>query len=62
MPFTPIGIMHYDMAPFAPFTQANPLLGAISLGALHLSCSAADILALVVVYLRRIVARPPRQP
>ena len=51
------GIMHSDMAPFAPFMQANPLLGA-----LHLICIAAGIFGLVVVCLRRIVARPPRQP
>ena len=46
------GIMHSDMAPFAPFTQANPLLGAISLGTLHLTCVAAGVFGLVVVALR----------
>ena|SRR6266480_3183034 len=31
-------IMHRDIRPLAPFSDANPLLGAISLSALHWSC------------------------
>ena len=46
------GIMHSDMAPFAPFTQANPLLGIISLKALHLICVSAGILGFLVVSFR----------
>jgi hypothetical protein len=46
------GIMHSDMTPFAPFTEANPLLGIISLGALHWSCVAVGILGWAVASLR----------
>ena len=34
-------IMHRDIKPVAPFSDANPLLGAISLPALHWSCLVA---------------------
>jgi hypothetical protein len=47
------GLMHADMAPFAPFTQANPLLGAIPLGALHGACVIAAIAVLAVISVRR---------
>jgi len=30
--------MHSDMAPFAPFSEANPLLGLVSLNALYMGC------------------------
>lgn len=43
------GMMHYDMHPFWPLTAANPLLGLLSLRALHLLClvtGAAGILLL----------------
>ncbi|MES2306536.1 MAG: hypothetical protein V4558_13590 [Gemmatimonadota bacterium] len=32
------GIMHADIRPFRPLTQANPLYGAVALPALHLAC------------------------
>ena len=51
------GLMHADMAPFAPFTQANPLLGVISLGALHFGCALAAIGGLVVIGVRRWIQR-----
>jgi membrane-bound metal-dependent hydrolase YbcI (DUF457 family) len=31
-------LMHYDIRPFAPFSDANPFLGIISIGLLHLVC------------------------
>jgi membrane-bound metal-dependent hydrolase YbcI (DUF457 family) len=31
-------IMHRDIRPLAPFSDTNPLLGVISLSALHWSC------------------------
>lgn len=46
-------IMHHDMRPFAPFSDENPLLFAISIDTLHLACVAAGVLggfALVVRY------------
>lgn len=46
------GLMHADMTPFAPFTQANPLLGAISLRALYGLCIASALVGLVVIAVR----------
>jgi len=47
--------MHADMTPFAPFSQANPLLAAVPLGTLHLACIAAGFLGLTILALRRLV-------
>lgn len=47
------GMMHADMTPFAPFTQANPLLGAVSLGTLHLGCALAAVGGLLLLAIRR---------
>jgi hypothetical protein len=40
------------MLPLAPFSAANPLLQAVSLGTLHLACLAAGVLALGVQAVR----------
>jgi hypothetical protein len=45
-------VMHADMRPLAPFSQANPLLRVISLDALHTSCVVAGILGLAVFAVR----------
>jgi membrane-bound metal-dependent hydrolase YbcI (DUF457 family) len=37
------GIMHADMRPFAPWSDANPFLHAISLSALHWACISAAV-------------------
>jgi membrane-bound metal-dependent hydrolase YbcI (DUF457 family) len=37
------GIMHADMRPFAPWSEANPFLHAISLSALHWWCIIAAV-------------------
>lgn len=55
------GFMHADMAPFAPFTQANPLLGLVSLGALHLTCILLAIAGIVVLVVRRF-GKTPEDP
>lgn len=47
------GIMHGDMFPFAPISDANPLLQAISLEALHASCVAAGAAGLALLWLRQ---------
>ena len=39
-------IMHSDITPLAPFTEANVLHGVISLRALHLSCAIAGMIGL----------------
>jgi len=46
------GIMHRDIRPFWPFTDANPLLGAIGLGALHALCLACGIAGAIVLAFR----------
>ncbi len=46
-------LMHGDVRPFAPFSDANPLLRVVSLRALHLGCVAAGALGLAVLAARR---------
>lgn len=43
------GVMHDDVLPFSPWSTSNPFLGAIELGALHLSCFVAGVAGLVLV-------------
>lgn len=42
-------VMHQDMRPFLPWTTENPLLGVLSLPALHLFCVGAGMLGLVLL-------------
>lgn len=49
-------VMHRDMSPLVPFSQANPLLGAVSLGSLHWFCAASAVVALLVIGIRRLLA------
>lgn len=44
--------MHADITPFAPFSNANPLHHAISLGALHWACAMSGMVALFVLHFR----------
>ncbi len=46
------GMMHADIRPFAPWTDANPLLGAVGLGALHLGCMIAGTAGVVLMWMR----------
>ena len=48
-------LMHQDVTPFAPFSNANPLLRAVSLSTLHWSCLAAGLAALCVFGIRRLL-------
>jgi membrane-bound metal-dependent hydrolase YbcI (DUF457 family) len=43
------GMMHYDMHPFWPLSSANPLLGLLSLKALHLFCVVTAVLGLLLL-------------
>lgn len=47
-------LMHSDIRPFSPLSEANPLLGAVSLSALHWSCLVAAAVGLIVVGIRRV--------
>lgn len=49
-------IMHTDMAPFAPFSDLNPLLRIVSLDTLHLACVAAGLAGGAWVLLRAVLA------
>jgi len=51
------GIMHADVRPFAPWSDANPFLHAVSLGTLHLACVILGI-AGVLLWLRTRPSRP----
>jgi membrane-bound metal-dependent hydrolase YbcI (DUF457 family) len=54
-------MMHPDMRPFAPFSDANPLLTAVSLHALHGFCLVAGVVGLAIIFARRLrSARPSR--
>ena len=46
------GLMHPDIRPFAPWTDANPLLGVVGLGALHLGCVVAGMIGLMLLWVR----------
>jgi hypothetical protein len=43
------GLMHPDIRPFAPWTSANPLLGAVELSTLLSGCVVSGIIGFVVV-------------
>jgi hypothetical protein len=47
-------VMHADIRPFAPFSQANPLYRAAPLDDLHRLCLLAAAAAIVVLVLRRL--------
>lgn len=43
-------IMHSDMRPLAPASQANALLHVISIDALHLACLASAVIGLLIMF------------
>jgi membrane-bound metal-dependent hydrolase YbcI (DUF457 family) len=51
-------LMHADIRPFAPFSQANPLYHLISMGTLHLSCVVGGAGGLLLLGLRHLARRP----
>lgn len=50
-------IMHSDISPFAPFSEANNLRGIVSLDTLQWSCAGAGLAALVLSGVRRLVRK-----
>lgn len=48
-------LMHSDMRPLGPFSEANPLLQSVSLSTLHWSCIAAGIVGLVILGVRNVL-------
>ena len=45
-------VMHDDIRPFAPWSAANPLLGIISLNALHVGCVIAGAIGYILIEIR----------
>jgi membrane-bound metal-dependent hydrolase YbcI (DUF457 family) len=55
------GVMHPDVRPWAPWSDANGLFGIVPLGVLHVACVAAGAAA-VIVWIggaRRVGPLPP---
>ena len=46
------GIMHPDVHPFAPWSDANPFLGVISVEYLHLSCLLLGLIGFILEAMR----------
>jgi hypothetical protein len=46
------GIMHRDIRPFAPWTENNPPLGLLDLGALHLGCLVLGMIGFILMGVR----------
>lgn len=53
-------VMHSDIRPFAPFSDANPLLGFVSLQSLHWFCLLAGVAAVLILAVRRLRASETR--
>jgi membrane-bound metal-dependent hydrolase YbcI (DUF457 family) len=51
-------VMHPDIRPFAPFSDSNPLLGAMPIQALHWSCVAFGFVGLFVLVVRSFRREP----
>ena len=43
-------LMHHDIKPLSPFSEANPLLGAVDLTDLHVFCLVSGIVGLGVLF------------
>jgi membrane-bound metal-dependent hydrolase YbcI (DUF457 family) len=50
-------VMHSDIRPFAPFTDANPLLHAMPLDALHWFCVGTGVAGVAVLCVRHLLMR-----
>ena len=48
-------VMHPDIVPLSPFSNANPLYQLVSLGHLYLFCLFSALLGLVVIGVRRLL-------
>jgi membrane-bound metal-dependent hydrolase YbcI (DUF457 family) len=51
-------VMHPDIRPLAPFSDSNPLLGAISVQALHWSCVVTGLVGIAVLGVQSIRREP----
>lgn len=46
--------MHRDISPFAPFSEANPLLNMVSVSSVHWLCISAGFLGFALLGIRRL--------
>lgn len=51
-------VMHADIRPFAPFSDANPLLGVLPVQALHASCAAFGLVGIAILGVRSFRREP----
>jgi len=52
-------IMHADIRPLAPFSQANPTYGMVSIDLLQVICIITGVLAIGALVARRFLSQPP---
>src|ERR1700736_5515159 len=50
-------IMHPDIRPFAPFSDSNPMLLAVTVPILHWSCLAAGLAGVCVLAIRNLIRK-----
>jgi membrane-bound metal-dependent hydrolase YbcI (DUF457 family) len=55
------GIMHFDMRPFAPASDANPMLHLISTRDLHLACLLSGSVGALAILMRYCLQQPGRR-
>jgi membrane-bound metal-dependent hydrolase YbcI (DUF457 family) len=48
-------LMHHDITPLAPFSNANPLVQTVSMSVLHWSCLASGVAGLCLLGVRRML-------
>jgi len=51
------GLSHQDMTPLAPFSDRNPFLGGASDAAVYVLCTAAALVGIIIIGLRRRLQR-----
>jgi len=53
--------MHFDLAPFWPFSNNNPLLDTLSIRALHILCVASGLVGVTVLAIRWFLSTAPQK-
>jgi membrane-bound metal-dependent hydrolase YbcI (DUF457 family) len=53
-------LMHHDIRPFAPISDANPFLGVVSVGGLHVMCVALGVIGAGAWIVSKFRSKPPR--
>ena len=55
-------LMHHDIRPLSPFSQANPFIGLISHDGVYQACTVAGALGSVAWFAIKLAGRLPRKP